>query len=256
MKSICIVTLVLLLGSCTSKNAENTSNSSVLSKNTTLIFVDKSISVDVNKSYISNKFKQALTKIVEENIKKADDKLEMYYIHENTAKAHCFTVISRTSQENTAGMNETDKEATNTNYDLSIRKERLYILQQASKYLMAQNTNRSNLQTDIWASLPIIAKESKEKATVKVYYFSDMVESMNGLNRRDFHVRPPKSNEEANQWAENDADRMKDLALNISEITMILPFEPMSSSKENSPYVTEYWQKLFKKLGTQNIIEL
>lgn len=253
MKLTYIITILVLFGSC-SPNEDKESKSSFQSK-TTLIFIDKSISVDVNKLYISNKFQIALNKIIEENITNTGDKLEMYYIHENTSKARCFTVTCRTSKEETNGMSETDKEAANTNYELSIRKERSYVLQQAKKYLMAENTNRSNLQTDIWATFQIMDKETKSNNAVKAYYFSDMVESMNGENRRDFHVKPPNNEEEAFKWAKLDAEKMVNLDLSVAQITMILPFDPMSSSKENSPYITHYWNTLFTKLGVQEVVE-
>ncbi len=253
MKLTCIVILLVLFGSCTS-NKDKESNLTFQPK-TTLIFIDKSISVDVNKLYISNKFQLALTNIIEENITNTGDKLEMYYIHENTSKARCFSFTCRTPKEETNGMSETDKEASRTNYELLIRKERSYVFQQAKKHLMAENTNRSNLQTDIWATFQIMDKEIKSNNTVKAYYFSDMVESMNGENRRDFHIKPPNNEEEAYKWAKVDAERMTNLDLSVAQITMILPFDPMSSSKENSPYITHYWNTLFTKLGVQEVVE-
>jgi hypothetical protein len=79
---------------------------------------------------------------------------------------------------------------------------------------------------------------------------------MKGEDRRDFQVKPPKNSEEANIWAAADAERNKDLVLGNPEITMILPFEPMSSTKENNPNITQYWQKLFDTLGVMSVEEL
>lgn len=220
----------------------------------TLIFIDKTESVDVNKPFVAQKYQQALNSIIEQNINKAGDQLEVYYIHENTSKARCLSLMSRTEMDDMNGMNATDQEAAKTSYELSIRKERDFILKQAVNKLNQQNNSASNLETNISASVPVIAKAAEGQSTVKVYYFSDMVESVKA--GRDFHIKSPKDNAEAEEWAKTDANKFKNYTLNGPDVTMILPFEPTSSSKENNPTVTFYWQKFFENLGAMNIQEL
>ncbi|MCU0325217.1 MAG: hypothetical protein MUF45_08185 [Spirosomaceae bacterium] len=220
----------------------------------TLIFIDKTESVDVNKPFVAQKYQQALNSIIEQNINKAGDQLEIYYIHENTSKARCLSLMSRTDMEDLSGMNATDLEAAKTSYELSIKKERGFILKQAISKLNQQNNTASNLETNISASVPVIAKASEGQAVVKVYYFSDMVESVKA--GRDFHIKSPKDNTEAEEWAKADADKYKNYAFNGPEVTMILPFEPTTSSKENNPTVTYYWQKFFENLGVMSVQEL
>lgn len=220
----------------------------------TLIFIDKTESVNVSLPFVAQKYQQALNSIIEQNINKSGDQLEVYYIHENTSKARCLSLMSRTEMEDLSGMNATDQEAAKTSYELSIKKERDFILKQAINKLNQQNNTASNLETNISASVPVIAKASEGQAVVKVYYFSDMVESVK--TGRDFHIKAPKDNNEADEWAKADADKFKNYTFNGPEVTMILPFEPTSSSKENNPTVTHYWQKFFEGLGAMNIQEL
>lgn len=243
---------LVLLASCGEKKNEQSKANQPLVH--TLIFIDKTASIDVAKPFVAQKYQQALTSIIEENINKAGDKFEIYYIHENTSKGRCLSLVCRTEMDNTEGMNATDIEAAKTSYDLSIRKERNFVTNQALARLNAPNSNASKLETNVLSSIPVIAKAAETQAMVKVYYLSDMVESVK--NGRDFQQKPPKDNAEAEIWAKTDAERFKNYSLNSPDISMILPFEPTSSSKENNPTVTYYWSKLFENLGVMNVSEL
>jgi hypothetical protein len=243
-----------VLFSCGDKEAQKTENQANSPSIHTLIFIDKTASVDVQKPFIAQKYQQALTSIIEQNFRKAGDTFQIYYIHENTSKARTLSLVCRTEMEDTEGVNATDLEAIKTSYDLSIRKERNFVTQQALSRLKAQNDNASNLETNITASIPVIAKLAENPGDVRVYYLSDMVESVK--NGRDFQVRPPKDDAEAEAWASADAAKLKSYQLSGPEISMILPFEPTSSSKENNPTVTHYWQKLFESLGVMSVNEM
>lgn len=220
----------------------------------TFIFIDKTASVDVNKPFIANKYQTALKQIIEENINQAGDKVEVYYIHENTSKARTMSMAARSNMGDTYGMNATDLEAAKTSFNLSLRKERGIFTQQAIRRLMATNNGSSNLETNVTASIPVIAKAAETATDVRVYYFSDMVESLK--NGRDFHVNPPKTSEQANEWAITDAEKLQNYVIGNPIITMILPFEATSSSKENNPNVTTYWQTLFENLGVMDVREM
>jgi hypothetical protein len=246
---------LLFVVACGEKKVQNTEQNKANSPTIyTLIFIDKTASVDVSKPFIAQKYQQALTSIIEQNVNKAGDKFEIYYIHENTSKGRCLSLKCRTEMENTEGMNATDIEAAKTSYDLSIRKERDFVTKQAFARLNAQNVNASNLETNILSSIPVIAKAAETGAMVKVYYLSDMVESVK--NGRDFQIKPPKDNTEAEEWAKIDAEKFKNHVLNSPDISMILPFDPMSSTKINNPTITFYWSKLFENLGVMTVQEL
>ena len=221
----------------------------------TLIFLDKTRSVNVNKTFIAQKYQQALTDIIEQNIRQKGDKLEVYFIHENTSKARALNITARTEMEDVSAASPTDREAAETEFSLALTREKAQIRQRVLQQLVAQNSGASNQETDIWASLPVIEKANASGATVKVYYLSDMIESVKGPTRRDFQVKAPKDNAQADQWAKTDVEQLKRYVIGSPDITMILPFEPNASVKENNPAVTQYWQKLFSELGAGNVAE-
>lgn len=221
----------------------------------TLIFIDKTRSVNINKAFVAQKYQQALTDIIEQNIRQKGDKLAVYFIHENTSKARALSVTSRTEIDDVSAASPTDREAAETEFNLTLSREKAQIRQRVLQQLVVQNVGASNQETDIWASLPIIAKANETGVTVKVYYLSDMIESVKGTDRRDFQVKPPKNNTEAGQWAKADAGQLKRYTIGSPDITMILPFEPNASVKENNPAVTQYWQTLFLELGVDKVAE-
>ncbi|WP_020596280.1 hypothetical protein [Spirosoma panaciterrae] len=221
----------------------------------TLIFLDKTRSVNIDKAFVGQKYQQALTDIIEQNIRQKGDRLEVYFIHENTSKARALNLTVRSEMDDVSAASPTDREAAETEFNLSLTREKAQIRQRVLQQLVAQNVGSSNQETDIWASLPVIAKANESGATVKVYYLSDMIESVKGANRRDFQVSPPKDNAQADEWAKADAEQLKKYTLGSPEITMILPFEPNASVKENNPAVTQYWQTLFSELGVGTVEE-
>lgn len=221
----------------------------------TLIFLDKTRSVNVDASFVRQKYQRALTDIIEENIRQKGDRLVVYFIHENTAKARALNLTTRTEREDVSGASPTDREAAGMEFSLALSREKAQIRQRVLQQLVAQNTGASNQQTDIWASLPVIEKAAQTGATVKVYYLSDMLESVKGPHRRDFQLLPPKNSAQANEWAKADAEQLKRYALGSPNITLVLPFEPNASVRENNPAVTQYWQTLFAGLGVGTVTE-
>jgi hypothetical protein len=221
----------------------------------TVIFLDKTRSVNVNKTFVARKYQQAINEIIEQNIHQKGDQLEVYFIHENTAKARALNLTVRSEMEDVSAASPTDREAAETEFTLLLNREKAQMRQRVLQELAEQNTGSSNQATDIWASLPVLAKANESGATVKAYYLSDMVESVKGSNRRDFQVKPPKDNAQAEDWAKTDAKSLKRYEIGSPDITMILPFEPNASVKQNNPTVTQYWQTLFNELGVASVDE-
>ncbi len=99
----------------------------------------------------------------------------------------------------------------------------------------------------------------KGAATNKYLVFiSDIVESMNGPHRRDFHKKPPASREEAIAWAEADFETIQRLyqvdsaALNNARIAIFTPAQPMESN--NLGTLRYYWEELFRQAGAKEVI--
>ena len=221
----------------------------------TLVFLDKTQSVNIDQNFVQAKYRQALQDVVESNMTNKGDRLDVYFIHENTSKAKALSLTVHSEKEKLENTNATDREAMETAFQMALQREQGIFLRQVLSKLNQQNTGASNQATDIWASLPIIAKATQDGAQVRVYYFSDMIESVKGADRRDFHRQSPGSDTQAETWAKADAKKMEQYALGTPEVTVVSPFEPTASTKENNPHVTRYWQVLFEELGGVSLEE-
>jgi hypothetical protein len=246
------LSLLLFITACSSNKDKPTQTNDPAF---TVIFLDKTRSVNVNKAFVARKYQQAINEIIEQNIHQKGDRLEVYFIHENTAKARALNLTVRSEMEDVAAASPTDREAAETEFTLLLNREKAQIRQRVLQELAEQNTGSSNQATDIWASLPVLAKANESGAMVKAYYLSDMVESVKGSGRRDFQKTPPKDNNQADDWAKADAKQLKRYEIGSPDITMILPFEPNASVKQNNPAVTQYWQTLFNELGAASVEE-
>ncbi|KPM48520.1 hypothetical protein [Jiulongibacter sediminis] len=245
MRVFLSLALGLLLFSCS--DSETTTESSPSKPIHTLIFMDKTSSVDVSKPFVAQKYQQLLKQVVDENIRQAGDQIDIYFVHENTAKGKSISLTSRTEKENTQGMNATDLEAAQTGYEMTLQKEKNIFIRQCLAQLNKKNGGSSNAETDLKAAIPILSEAAADGSEVKAYFLSDMVQSQK--NGRDFHKNAPTSSDQANQWAEEDLSQFEEANLLNCDIQMVLPFEPTSSSSVNNPNITVYWQSLLGDLG-------
>lgn len=248
MKKISLLLIFTAFLSCSEKKEVVTDAGPNTSS---LIFIDKSVSVNVNKSFVNQKYTKVINDLIEQNINKKGDKVVVYFIHENTAQAKVCELVSRSEKESEESANATDSEAIKTSFDLSLQRERNIFKKQVMNQLESQNTSASKNSTDILGSLPVINKEVAKGYVTKAYFLSDMVESMKGKNKRDFHTNPPEDDASAVGWAREDAVSLKPKLRSISsaEIFIVKPFEPTASSRLNNPAVSTYWERLFRELG-------
>jgi hypothetical protein len=251
VKTSCLLAL-LALAACGDDTEQKTAPPKPIQS---IVFLDKSTSAGGGYTeFALQKYNRTLKNMVTGNIRGRGDRLDIYYIHENTTKAEAFSGISKAAiSEDTTDMNPTDKEAIRNDFELALRKERTDFQAQAQHHLMAQNATATNQQTDIWGTLEVIKRIADTSSIVNVYYLSDMIESAKGANRRDFHTTPPQSRTQAEEWAKADAEILKKdyASIPFDKITIyfVLPFEPTSTSRENNPNVTYYWETLFDGLG-------
>ena len=220
----------------------------------TLLFFDKTASVNTANAFVQNKYATALKGIIAEHIRQEGDQLEVYYIHENTAKSRCLVMKSRTAKPDPAGLNATDLEAAQSTYEIDIDRERTRVYQNVLQKMLEKNESASNIETNISGSIPVLAKALESGDELRVYYFSDMVESTK--SGRDFHKMSPISATQAKEWAISDAKSNTLYNLSGAEIRWILPFEPNSTSKVNNPHVGDYWKEYFDKLGASLVEEM
>jgi len=253
--SLCLM-VGILLWACSGQDKKQ-ENTLPETKICSMIFIDKSVSVNVDKGFANEKYTKIINDLVEKNIRGKGDKLIVYFIHENTAKAKVAEVISRTDMEEAEGSNANDSEALKTEFSLDLGKEKSIFKQLVVKQLSARNTSSSNESTDILVSLELIEKEAARGYDVKVYYLSDMVESMKGEHRRDFHKNPPVDDAAAVGWAREDVSSLKGKLNSLSAIQVFIakPFEPTASTRVNNPAVSAYWERLFAELGVSAEVE-
>ncbi len=250
---LCIILGFNFLFSCTSGNDKLKSDGPIH----TLIFMDKSRSLNTNQAYVSDKYDGILNDIVTNNIRTTGDRITVYFIHENTAKARALSLTVRSEMDDISTASPTDVEAAEVAFDLSLQREKARFRQQLEGKLAQVNKESSNQRTDILASVPLIAEAGEAGGVVKVYFLSDMVESMPGsATRRDFHRTPPADESQANDWAKIDAKSLGEVNLGPTEIHIGLPYEPTASRKVNNPTITRYWQVLFDVLGVEQVDEL
>ena len=254
MKSLFLLSLVPFLFSCSTDSARKRPADE---PTYTLIFMDKSMSVNTNQDFARKKYSTAIQTLLNETVRQTGDKVEVYFIHENTTKARALSLTIRTTADDLAGASPTDREAAQTEFDMALQRERTAFTRQIISKLDQQNPGLSNQRTDIWGSLSAIARASETGMTVQVLYLSDMIESMAGQpNRRDFHETPPANATEADAWATTDAALLSEqYAIGSPTIRLVLPFAPTAPQRVNNPTITRYWQMLFNKLGAGEVTE-
>ena len=257
---LCVTLCVLwvsLCCSCSERSDQTKANTPIH----TLIFMDKSLSLNTNQAYAAQKYDGVLNAIVANNIRATGDRITVYFIHENTAKARALSLVVRSEMDDVGNASPTDAETAEMTFELSIQREKTRFKKQLQSKLAQINKALSNQRTDVLASIPLIADAGADGQAVKVYYLSDMVESMvspgdGSVTRRDFHKNPPANEAQADEWAKNDAKLFDAATLGSPQIYVALPFEPTASRRVNNPLITRYWQTMFGALGVEEVKEL
>lgn len=120
----------------------------------------------------------------------------------------------------------------------------------------AKNLETTNLQTDLWRSLEAASRYFSNCNAGDGQYVllvSDMVESMKGAGRRDFHLQPIASRQEAETFAQADAAYIREnfkintKILAVTQFKILFPVQPNSQTQNNM--LRYYWEKLFAELG-------
>ena len=258
-----IIALLVLLTACSDKK-ERTSNLPDESSYT-VFFIDKSLSNN-SLSEARATYERVIREAIAENVHQKGDKVMVYFVHDNTAKARALSLTARTQTwdrplSDAEEASPTDREAAQTDYELQLAREHATMQRQVLTKLDQPNANLSNQHTDLWGSLDVLARadesgKQRSRVRVRAYYLSDMVESMNGPGRRDFHKTPPASNQQADEWAKTDATKLADqYAIGSPTIRLVLPFAATASARENNPNITRYWHTLFEAMGATEVVE-
>ncbi|ARK10412.1 hypothetical protein A6C57_08765 [Fibrella sp. ES10-3-2-2] len=253
MTRIALLLVLMLLAACSDKKERT--QAAVDEPSYTLFFIDKSLSNN-SLSEARTMYERVIREAIAENVHQKGDKVVVYFVHDNTAKARALSLTARTQLPDAEGASPTDREAAQTDYELQLTREQATMQRQVLTKLDQANTTLSNQHTDLWGSLDVLAKADESGRQVRAYYLSDMVESMNTPGRRDFHKMPPASNEQADEWAKADAKQLSaQYVIGSPSIRLVLPFAATASAKENNPTVTRYWHTLFDAMGAAEVVE-
>lgn len=119
--------------------------------------------------------------------------------------------------------------------------------------------------SDLLGAMEVIQEETSGSQAQGVYFFSDMYHSV-PEGRRDFESRPPDSRQEAAEWAQTDANMLRerlrltgrssdsDRAGNgaqLLEETTVRMLPGSAAARRASARVEAYWRTLFAELGAE-----
>jgi hypothetical protein len=217
----------------------------------TLIFLDQSVSTGGHPD-AQALFADSLRHIVHRHLRQPGDRLSLFLVHEKTlSKAHRVNL-----KNDVAPLQEKEFPDEQALERARYRKETEQFLQTATTRLrdfLRSPPPTSAGWTDLWGTLGVASTERAPEADeYRLYYLSDMFESMPGPARRNFDRRPPTSRAQAQRWARADADtldtfmvlrpdRLRDARVRVLLGTL--------ATKDHAQAVKFYWLTLLQKLG-------
>ncbi|MBO0937884.1 hypothetical protein J2I47_15100 [Fibrella sp. HMF5335] len=247
--------LLVLLTACSSKKDRPVAADE---PSYTVFFIDKSLSNQPGgaDTEAHARYERVIREAITQHVHQKGDRVAVYFVHDNTAKARALSLTARTPLPDLEGASPTDRDAAQTDYELQLTREQATLQRQVLAKLDQPNSGSSNQHTDLWGSLDVLAQANESGRTVWAYYLSDMVESMTGPGRRDFHKTPPATTAQADEWAKTDAKLLgEQYPIGSPAVRLVLPFSATASAKENKPTITRYWHTLFEALGASGVEE-
>jgi hypothetical protein len=247
--------VVLLLGTALTgcgSDADSGDENPSPSTTHTLVFVDHSVSTGDHPDARSL-FADSLARIVDQNMDTPDDRISLFFVHEKTlSKAHQVDLTNDVPPPN-----ETQFADEQALAEARHKRQTEQFLQQTTQRLQTALKSppiKSAFTdwTDLWGTLGVASTTLAPAADQhRVYYFSDMFESMPGADRRNFDRRPPQSRTQAERWAQADADALDTLMvlrparLQNAEVRVLLG---TLATKAHAQHVKFYWLALFQEL--------
>lgn len=263
MKNITLKILALIFGiglfiSCSSSGIETKEPDNSLS----ILFVDKTISLDENSEEIIQKLEEESRNFLEKNISNSGDEIIISYIFSNTASpANRFPFQYSPPAINTVGIYGINKELMEIEHLKRIKKYKEQFISKVLHKMFDLKADGSS--TNVIGSIPTM-KEIIEKTkanNINVLYLSDMKEtsSFRFLKFNSCCDGSIINVKQAVELAEKDFIRVKKTFLmedfclkNINTISVVFPTERLD---EDGSYelLPHYWRTLFKDFGITNI---
>ena len=262
-KHICRMALglaFLFVSTCGNNEKISTAASSHPGCDWILVFLDKTLSV--NDEAILNKHKEAASDLLTNLLDTTGDRIAVHYIHGNSAGvtaaiSHHFQGLYP-DEKTLAKLGKISQNKKIKVFRDTIQLQRDDIQTRFSQAFSVSNTEQTNLQTDIWASLETISRFFSENTLNEgdrkwVLFISDMEESVKGSDRRDFTKSAPNNKEEAIAWADEDIKiirQLYEIKPEAFQHIRLKVYLTRDNLKENNfQHVRYYWEALFNSLG-------
>lgn len=242
----------LLVAGC---GSESDSSSSTASPPTThtLIFVDHSVSTGDHPDARSL-FADSLARIVNQKMNTHGDRISLVFVHEKTlSKAHQIDITNDVSAPEDAQFAD-EQALAQARHKRQTEQFLQNTTQRLQKALQSPPIASSFTDwTDLWGTLGVASTTLSPSADrYRLYYFSDMFESMPGATRRNFDRRPPTSRSQAERWARADADGLDSLMVLRPERLQDARVRVLLGTLATKPHAQDvkfYWLQLFQELG-------
>lgn len=246
--------LALSLAACEDDDQPTESNTHLI------VFIDKTLSVDFT-SATEDQVVAQLSGLLEGNIGRQGDRVSGYYIHRNTgASSHFLLEEFATPLPDVKNKGGVTAKRMLREYEEAQQGFRQQCLGSIKTGLAQVNTERTSAYTDLWAALELMSRffATAQPSDEKIAFFiSDMVESMRGPGRRDFHRHKIPSKEAAEQMAREDAAWIQS-QLNVQPAHLVgtivkiqLPHDPMSQN--DFSMLRYYWEALLGEMGVGEV---
>lgn len=255
----------LLLFSCNG-NEEETGSSETVDINSAnrhiIIFSDKSLSLYSDSASLSV-YKESLKNLLYDNYDQNGDRVRGYYVHANTLGATPFLEATFSVPEpdfDKGGYQ--DQQNVQMEYEMARSDAKGRCLQPLIESFQLSNESSTNRETDIWASFELMTRFFSDAApqdTCYAFFISDMVESVKGEGRRDFHHNSIKDKQEAESMAVEDARWIRENsevdAQVLSRVKAWIWIPPGPTADNDFANLRYYWRKLFAELGVREMRE-
>jgi hypothetical protein len=219
-----------------------------------LVLIDRSASIQSDAN-------QAFERIVEQINKMGGygDELGIGFIHgKTTANAQIFRIEARRPADY-ADMGGLDQDEADTDFENQVRQQRRRMKDALRKSLTVAASDKIVQWSDVWGSLATMDtffRSAGLSDNCQVFIVSDLVESMPGAGRRDFHKQHPANDAaQLRQMARADVPKIRSIyglgsaspLSKVDQFTVLFPASGVQNSQNNA--MTQYWTNVFELLG-------